>query len=176
MVRGIQNLETGIVRIELSGREYDVPIRYMYGQAIEKHKQWPKAKKERVKVDALTLSLLLPDLRPYYPEDEARWRVRGHGDRVELTVTKPVGSMGWFDSQLQRYLTGQQPGNIERKENIHGLLHFSAGWFDRYFSEDPLDKLSISCDPERHANGESGVRFPSCKAKSNYREGIVLEY
>ena len=98
-----RNLESEVIRIELGGRRYDVPMRYSYGQAIEKHGRWPTAKPERVKVGALTLSMLLPDLKPYFPEDDARWKVKGHGDRLEVDITESGGTQGWLH-QLHGYL------------------------------------------------------------------------
>lgn len=169
--REMRNLETEVVRIELAGQKFDIPMRYMYGQAIEKHGQWPAAKKERVKVDALTLSVLLPDLRPYSPEDDARWKVRGHGDRVEVTIAKlGAGERGWAKWLLNRIEkeSAEQPGT-PRRNQVYGLDHFATPVFDEYFPVDRPD-LNISCDRKQ------AVPSPSCKTKSNYRTGTVLEY
>lgn len=167
--RELRNLETEVIRIELAGRRFDIPMRYMYGEAIEKYHQWPEAKKERVKVDAITLSVLLPDLRPYYPDDSARWKVKGHGDRVEMSIMKPVGKTDWFPWLRDQYWTGKAPGNVRKESAEYGLIHFhDLG--DRYFPENESYELTINCDEP-----EPGM-FPSCKVKSNYRAGIVLEY
>lgn len=103
------NLETGIVKIEISGQHFDVPVRYMYGEAIESYqsRKWPTPKSGRTHVDSLSLSVLLPELKPYYPEDDAKWKVRGHGDRVEVSFGKPVGAADWFEN-IQKNPEGEK--------------------------------------------------------------------
>jgi len=165
----MRNLETEVVRITLAGHPFDIPMRYLYGQAIEKYHQWPKAKKERVNVDALTLSVLLPELRPYYLTDDALWKVKGHGSRVEVSIMKPVGGADWYVSMRNRYLSGTAPGNITKKTQGYGLIQFS-GARDRYFPSDQSAELTIACDRPDSA------KWPSCMTKSNYQPGIVLEY
>lgn len=169
--RALMNLDTEVVRIELAGQHFNVPMRYLYGEAWEKYKTWPTAKKERTKVDYLHLSVLLPDLRPYYQEDDPKWKVRGHGDRVEVTIKSIKDSeRGWHEWLRKRIEeeAAQGQGTI-RQGNAYGLIHFHEPVFDKYF---PVSghELYISCD---HPKRDS---FPSCKTKSNYRPGIVLEY
>ena len=58
----------------------------MYSYAVATYGRWPTPKKEVAQVDALNLSVLLPDIRPYYKEDDARWKVRGNGDKAEVMI------------------------------------------------------------------------------------------
>lgn len=170
MEQQLQNLESEIVRVQLSGQMLNIPMRYMYGQAIEKHNQWPKSKLERVKVDVVSLSVLLPDLRPYYPEDDSRWRVLGHGDRVEISIMKPVGSTEWYQAVRKRIDEEVNKGVTTILPNIDGLLRFKTPLGIKYFPASHGYEISISCDrPEL-------VVSASCMVKSNYRSGIVLEY
>lgn len=168
-----RNLETEVIRIEIEGRRYNVPIRYTYGQAIEKHNRWPKAKPERVKVGALTLSVLLPDMKPYYPEDDDLWKVRGHGNRVEVTITNSLGVPGWFQRYRGRYLRGENRYST-RKEDTNGLIYFQGHGYtsDTYFPVDSSTELTMSCDSETR----SADFFPSCNVKSNYKPEIALDY
>lgn len=170
MQNEIENLETEVVKIELSGQHFDIPMRYLYGQAIEKYRQWPKAKKDRVTVDALSLSVLLPDLRPYYPEDDERWKVKGHGDRVEVNITNSLGSDRWYSAVRQRIDNEVKQGLTTRLANIYGLIRFSTPLGPKYFPVPSSHELTINCDQS------NSVPFPSCSTKSNYRPGIVLEY
>lgn len=39
-----QNLEGEVVRVELSGQRFDVPMRYFYSDAYVKRGYWPSAK------------------------------------------------------------------------------------------------------------------------------------
>lgn len=173
MEREMKNLETEVVRIELAGHRFNIPMRYLYGEAIEKYHQWPTAKKERVKVDALSLSVLLPDLRPYYPEDDARWKVLGHGDRVEVTIMKPAGEGDWYNFVRQRINNEIKQGVTTKKPDAHGLVHFLTPLGPRYFPTDESNELTISCVGSHRP--EPGMSY-SCKTKSNYHTGIVLEY
>src|SRR5690606_20927902 len=119
------NLATEIIKIELGGRRYDVPMRYTYGQAVEKHGRWPKAKPERAKVGALTISVLLPDLRPFYKEDEPYWKERGHGRRLEATITSFLGEPDWFQRLKSYYFENtKKPGAEISNSDEHGLIRF----------------------------------------------------
>lgn len=166
------NLESEVIRIELEGRRYDVPMRYSYGQAIEKHGRWPTAKPDRLKVDALTLSMLLPDLKPYFPEDDARWKIKGHGERIEVTITNSLGKPDWFQRYHSKYFSGQDKYST-RKEEVYALTLFAGHGYtsDTYFPVDDGIELTISCDKKP----KSVDFFPSCNVRTNYLPGIVLD-
>lgn len=171
-----RNLESEVIRIELGGRRYDVPMRYMYGEAIEKRGRWPTAKPERVKVGALSLSVLLPNLKPYYPEDDARWKVKGHGERLEVDITDSIGSQGWLHQLRDRYLRGEEKLST-RMPDAYGLTRFAfKGMEDAYFPIGDDLELIISCDPEPESSDPKNFFSPSCRVKSNYKADIVLEY
>lgn len=172
MEEGKINLEKEVVRIELEGRRYNVPMRYMYGEAIEKNNQWPKANAERVKVGGLTLSVLLPNMTPYYPKDDARWNVLGYGDRLEVAIAKPVGSLEWFHFFRSGYLSGEDK-LATRMLDANGLTRFAYRQMeDVYFPIDGDLELVISCSSKPATNDIS----PGCRTKSNYKYGVVLEY
>jgi hypothetical protein len=166
-----KNLESQVIRIEMEGRRYDVPIRYAYWEAFQKRGYWPSVKPGRVNVGALSLSVLLPDMKPYYPEDEARWKVLGHGDRVEVTIA--VNKIDWFQNNRDRYFNGEDQFSTRQGE-IHGLVLFAGQGYidDTYFPEDVAIKLKMDCSKEPKRKGF----FPSCSVTSNYRPGIVLRY
>lgn len=171
-----RNLESELIRIELEGHKYNVPMRYAYGQAIEKHGRWPTAKLERVKVRALALSMLLPDLKPYYPEDDASWKVKGHGDRMEVSIAYSGGSQGWLHQLRDRYLGGEEKF-ATRIPDAFGLNRFAVkGMEDAYFPVGNDLELTISCDQKPENLDQENFFSPSCRVKSNYKTGIVLEY
>lgn len=170
------NLESGVIRIEMEGRRYNVPMRYFYGQAIEKYGRWPTAKPERVKVGALSLSVLLPDLKPYYPEDDTHWNVRGHGDRLEVDITVSRGSQGWIHQLRDRYLRGEEQFAM-RIPDAFGLARFSfKGMEDAYFPIGDDLELTINCDQEPENLDQKDFFSPSCRVTSNYKTDIRLEY
>lgn len=63
--RSQENLETGVVKIDIKGYHFNVPLRYMYGEAIEKRRNSPAPKKECTKEVYLNIDVLLPDMKPY---------------------------------------------------------------------------------------------------------------
>lgn len=172
----MRNLESEVVRIELAGKNFDIPMRYFYGETIAKNWSWPTAKKERVKLDTLHLSVLLPDLRPYYPEDDARWKVLGHGDRVEVTIVK-------FRGPPENWRKGMEMNRAEieadklymRSNDSFGLAKYSAtgGLGDTLFSDDT--QLQISCS-RKQSPGRQSLSSPSCSVTSRYINNIDIEY
>lgn len=163
------NLDTGMVKILIEGNKFNIPLRYMYGEAIEKRGKWPTPKKVRAKVGAINLSVILPELKPYYREDEHLWKLPGHGVQLRVSLMKPVGSKIWYAGLLNRMNKRVQDGVRVKKKNIYELHHFSGPRSDRFFPLEDL-KLAITCDKSEF------VEYPSCMVKSNYDEGLVLEY
>src|SRR3569832_1287393 len=54
-----QNLQNGVVRVEIGGHRFDIPVRYMYWQGFEKHGHWPRHKEGIVKVVFFFVVVLL---------------------------------------------------------------------------------------------------------------------
>jgi hypothetical protein len=169
--QNVENLETQVIRIEMEGRRYDVPIRYAYWEAFQKRGYWPRAKPDRVSVGALSLSVLLPDMKPYYPEDDIRWKILGRGDRLEVTIA--VKKIDWFRTNRDNYFDGQDQISIHQGE-ILSLAHFvrQGQLDDVYFPVDVGLELKMYCSKELQREGFS----PSCRVTSNYRPGVVLSY
>lgn len=94
----MRNIETEIVRIKLSGVNFDIPTNYMYSEAMETYNRWPEPKNNRVEVNSISLSVLLPDLRAYHPQDDSRWRMLGHGDRIELSIASMPKNSDWHNT------------------------------------------------------------------------------
>lgn len=170
METNANNLETQVARVEISGQRFNIPVRYMYRSAIEKYRQWPRTKKERVTVGAVGLSMLLPDLRPYYPEDDARWKVRGHGERVDVDIMKPVGRDDWYQWVIDDLSNEIAQGKATIMAEQDGLVHVSRMLSETYYPAKNKGELLIGCDKN------NPKLSPSCKVKSNYRSGVVLEY
>lgn len=167
-----RNLDTGVVRIDLDGHHFDMPVRYMYYESKVKRGMWATPKKGRTEVGYLGFSVLLPDLRPYYPEDDARWKVRGFGDRINGSIMK--GNTNGFEIVAKRKLDEVKKGWYQREKDVYGLNHFSGKGqrHDAYLPKNGRE-LIINCN--KAVLLESGF-FPYCRFRSNYREGIVLEY
>jgi hypothetical protein len=175
--KNAMNLDTGLVKIEIEDHRFDIPLRYMYGQSVETYGRWPTPKSEREQVGGLSLSVLLPDMRPYYKEDDARWKVQGHGERVEVTIAKPVGSWDeWYPHMLSETRRFAADGQFYKKEaDIYNLIRFSEPTGNSYFAQSG-QKIAITCDTSTPPPKWNGFYSPSCKVKSNYLPGIVIEY
>lgn len=175
--KNAMNLDTGLVKVEIEGHVFDIPLRYMYGQSVETYGRWPSSKAERVQVGGVSLSVLLLDMRPYYKEDDARWIVQGHGERVEVTLAKSVGSWsGWYSNMLRETERFASNGRFYHKEpDIYNLTCFSEKTGSSYFAKGGY-KLAITCDASEPPPKWNGFYSPSCKVKSNYQPGLVLEY
>lgn len=174
------NLDAGLVKVEIENHNFDIPLRYMYGQSVETYGRWPSPKAERVQVGGVSLSVLLLDMRPYYKEDDARWIVQGHGERVEISIAKPVGGLpawnDWYSKSLEQTKKFAAEGRFYRQEaDIYNLIHFSEKSGERYFSKGDY-KLAITCDASEPPPKWNGFYSPSCKVRSNYQPGLVLEY
>src|SRR5574337_797839 len=165
-----KNLDNEIVRIEISGTRLNIPMRYMYGEAVEKWGGWPKAKKERKIVRSIRLSMLLPDLRGYFPQDDVRWKVLGQGDKMRVLILEQDPSKNWFAWSRETTRNLALQGNLHKElPTIYGLSRFQEGDGEEYFADDGRE-LILHCN-----SGASGPS-PSCRAKSSYRYGIALQY
>jgi len=162
-------LEHGIVKIELAQYKFDIPLRYMYGESVEKWRIWRKPKKGRTKVDYIHLSMLLPDLRPYYRKDDARWKVLGHGDRLEVNMSKSEHTWFNFATKNIREYARQNKFYIKREEH-YGLTHFSGKNTETYFSSQGVE-LMMDCTHKTKLRVS-----PGCIVTSNYQDGLRLEY
>ncbi|WP_373413866.1 hypothetical protein [Ensifer aridi] len=122
---GQHYLANGVVRIELpNGRKFNIPERYLYWEGFVKHGRWPAPKERRVKVEAFNFDALLPDLRPYREQDDAKWRELGQGDKLHIYVhRKDFDATSWrqaYDSEMDSV----QRGYAKRLGDENGLIKF----------------------------------------------------
>lgn len=168
-----KNLEEQTIRIELGGRKYNIPIRYAYSEAIEKRGYWPEVKKERIPVKAFSMDVLLPDLKPYYPEDDAEWKKLGHGKKLALSI-RQEDSKNWYSTVRKRFFNNRELYH-SRSDDVYNLAYFepTGGLRDEFFPLDENVELNIDCTPKKKLDSTPS---PSCSIKSNYKNGIILDY
>lgn len=168
-----KNLEEQTIRIELGGRKYNIPIRYVYSEAIEKRGYWPKVKKERIPVKYFSIDVLLPDLKPYYPEDDAEWKKLGHGKKLALSIIQE-DSKNWYSSARKRFFNNQELYH-KRSDDVYDLAYFepTGGLRDNFFPLDENVELNIDCTPKKDLDSTPS---PGCSIKSNYKNGIIIDY
>lgn len=168
----MRRLQTEVVMVDLKGEWFDIPMRYFYMEAVGKWgaSHWPRAKKGRTHVDNISLTLLLPDLRPYDPADHERWVELGHGDRLNVTMSRDDNAAVWFQGYRGNVLgERKQRRNLTRLSDVHGLMRFRTPRDSHVYL--PLDatELNLTCSRD-------SLPSPSCSVKSNHRAGLVLEY
>lgn len=168
-----KNLEEQTIRIELGGRKYNIPMRYVYSEAIEKRGYWPKAKKERIPVKAFSINVLLPDIKPYYPEDDAEWKKLGHGKKLFLDIIQE-DSKNWYSTKRKIFFNNQEI-YYKRSDDVYDLAYFepSGELSDVFFPLDENAELNIDCTPKKELDSTPS---PGCSIKSNYKNGIVISY
>jgi hypothetical protein len=167
----IANPGDEMVRIDLAGVMMDIPLHYMYAQSIEKWGTWHRPEKERAKVSALHLSMLLPDLRPYHIRDADKWKDSGHADRAEILVEIDKQPGKWFASLRKQMTEYAAAGKLDGKANDrYGLTHYSESNADTYLANDGLE-LSITCDRK-----DEMTPSPNCSVKASYGQGLTLNY
>lgn len=169
-----KNLEQQIIRVEVAGRKYNIPMRYTYGSNFEKYGRWPTAKAERIKTQSVAISVLLPDMKPYFAEDEARWKARGFGERVEVAISNSSRYSDWYLNFREQYFSGQKNKFYERKAEENGLIMFARkkGGDNEYFPVGNNPELVLKCTKEP---ARAGIN-PFCFVVSNYLSNSRLEY
>ncbi len=178
--KGRKNVDEGVVRINLVGHRYDIPLRYHY-TALLKNKQWPTPKKEVVKVDGFNIDVLLPDLRPYSEAERHKFEERGYGDKVMIYIQERsrIYSVSEYMARLRagKSTTNTQLPELEQRATAAeapGLLRFSDGREDLFvISEDDTRPYFIMrCD----IPGEMGPPFPRCWVITDFNTNLELSY
>ncbi|WP_018868104.1 MULTISPECIES: hypothetical protein [unclassified Thioalkalivibrio] len=174
---GADHLEQEVVRAEVAGQHFDIPMGYFFMEGYAKRGYWPRAKQGRVEVEALAFSALLPDLRPYHPDEKHLWNIDGggRGDRIDVTI--------WAEDFTENNVRAMRRGLDDRDQRLpaeaakpYGIeldnqgLDVFRGAGVRFLPRDESEASVIYCaDPEN-------VPSPSCRAKSAFSHGIALEY
>ena len=167
-------LDQQVIRVEVGGRKLNIPMRYTYSSNFEKYGRWPTAKPERIKTKSVSFSVLLPDMKPYFKEDDAVWKALGPGSKVSVLITDTSVAPDWYVGLKREYLSGQRSQFYEEKRIVGGLMFFAAtgGLNHIYFPIEDNVELVLRCSKEPKRPEFS----PHCSSKSNYQEKVALEY
>ncbi|WP_018145032.1 hypothetical protein [Thioalkalivibrio sp. AKL6] len=174
---GQHNLENEVVRAKLADQHFDIPMRYFVIDAYVPRGYWPRAKNRRVDVGALSIYVLLPDLRPFYPEEKHLWNLEGggRGDRVRVTIWEDDFSKSNVKTLRARAAESGEPlapetaktyGVDRHNEDVEALLYARRL---RLFPRDESEAWFITCASPKD------VPSPSCRMKTAFRPGIALE-
>ena len=96
----------------------------------------------------------------------------GWGKKLSLSLVH-LDSSNWYSSLRDGFFSGQELYH-KRSDDIYDLAYFepTGGLNERYFPIDADIELTVSCIPKKDLQTPS----PSCRVRSNYKNGIVLEY
>lgn len=164
----------GILKISLSGTKFDIPANYTYGKTMAVFGNWPKGSTERNIESYFTFSLLLPKLIPYSNSDASSWKILGHGDRLEATISIEGAYSGWLRRHRKRYADAD-PELIDRGQDLYGLATYISKGHESTYALLPLDEsipLAIDCTKDTRTD----IPSPSCSVTTNYKSGILLKY
>ncbi len=164
----------GILKISLSGTKFDIPANYTYGKTKEIFGNWPTGSIERSTEHHFTFSLLLPKLIPYRNSDAASWKILGHGDRLEASISIEGAYSGWLQRHRRRYAEAD-PEQVERGQDLYGLATYIGRGRESTYALLPLDEsiqLAIDCTKDTNTDTPS----PGCSVTTNYKPGILLKY
>jgi len=165
-----QNLQNGVVRVEIGGHRFDIPVRYMYWQGFEKHGHWPRPKEGIVKVDYITVDALLPDMRPYSEAHRKSFEMLGVGDKIHMTISyqkghthRNFGPPPPSSGTEAPVASDEAPGLIIYKDKgkggLDGLIFPSTSY-----------PIRFACFQKKNENS------PLCSVTSIYKGGPILEY
>lgn len=174
--KSMENLEKGIVKIEISGHKFDVPLRYMYSETYEKYGGWPTPKQERSSVDYLNMSVLLPDMRPYYPEDREKWEALGNGDKMRFSISKHKHSYGekWLSYIYGLYDSGLMKTHSVKNGDVYGFVRFDPAQGNGSSKLIRLDYPDTHMDCDLNPSPE--MVSPGCSGETLYKDSILVSY
>ena len=78
------------VRYTLGGKHYEVPLGYHYVDSVKRHGRWPNPKDEFSEAGAISITGLLPGVRPYEESTRTEFERLGHGNRISILITPEV--------------------------------------------------------------------------------------
>ncbi|MNZ85190.1 hypothetical protein D3C78_1039700 [compost metagenome] len=159
-----------IVRIKIDNVRLNIPMRYMYGETIEKWNNIPDVSQERKEVYAVRIDALLPDLHGYAVNEGELWRELGNGRKISISIMRNNSGADWFELALklkQDYTRKHSP----YVENIRsdGVSEFLGDNSVSYYSASPR-KINVKCGFEKRPGGSS------CKVKSDNENSLTVEY
>ena len=167
------NYEHGMIKYELAGHNFDVPLKY-YHTIYLKTGKWPTPKKDRVKVKHFQVDALLPDFKPYSQENAEKFIEAGERDILHISFSL------WDNIPIEELLSGYRKvydvKNLGLSKNFPGLLQIEikskkTKKIQNYLyllpSEMRKNHFIITC--------QSGRQDESCHVTEKYKD-IEISY
>jgi hypothetical protein len=178
--RECARLESNVVKINLAGHRFDIPLGYLYSESI-RLKRWPKPKESVISAKSFHIDALLPDIRPYSCVDHQSFEERGWAQKISIYIKernpgKPIPEYLAF-LRGQRSVKEKSLSRLEKRPYTNaapGLLHYYDNVSDDdifVVSEDEATPyFLIRCD----ITGE--VEYPPCKVEASFGDDLELSY
>lgn len=160
------------VRYTLGGKKYQVPLGYHYVDSVKRNGRWPNPKDEFTEAGAISITGLLPGVRPYEESTRAEFEQLGHGNRISILITPEVTLY-----PMHEWLARMNSGDRLRvlPSELEGLTHYR----DNEMSKDE----SKGTDIYIKESGYFKLRCPRIKAPSPgcdvtkvSNEGLQIHY
>lgn len=159
-----------VVKVKVDNVRLNIPMRYMYGETIEKWNDIPNVSRETKEVYAVRVDALLPDLHGYTVNEGEFWRELGHGRKIRISIMRNNSGAGWFERslKLKQDYTRKHPSYVEniRADGVYEFLEVDGV---SYYSASPR-KIHVKCGLEEKPGGSS------CGVKSDNENNLTVEY
>ncbi|MBA3930351.1 MAG: hypothetical protein C0521_12270 [Xanthomonas sp.] len=161
------------VRYELAGYRYEIPLAYHYGEAIKRRGRWPNPKTEFSRVGAISITALLPGIRPYDDSVRDEFERLGYGNKIHLMI-RPPGSLYPMDEWLRRM------NSTGRLTPLASELDGLTRYWDNHTGQDESKGDDVYI---REGEGYFMLRCPrmvapspACSVTRTGRDGVEIDY
>ncbi|MFC3656479.1 hypothetical protein ACFOPN_12645 [Xanthomonas hyacinthi] len=109
------------VRYVLAGKKYEVPLGYHYVDSLKRRNRWPHPKKEFTEAGAISITGVIPGIRPYGKSTKAEFERLGHGNKISILISPEV-TLCSSDDYIRR-MNGSNRLTL-LPSDLSGLTHY----------------------------------------------------
>ena len=162
------------VKYTLAGKKYEVPLGYHYVDFLRRKNRWPNPKDEFTEVGAISITGLIPGVKPYEESAREEFERLGHGNKIDILIS-PKASVYPMDEYLRRMKSTDRLRMLP--SDLEGLTHYwdNQGGADErkgsdvYINEGGSEYFMLQC-PRMDASS------PSCSVTKVSDDGLQIEY
>lgn len=162
------------VKYTLAGKKYEVPLGYHYVDFLKRKNRWPNPKDEFTEAGGISITGLIPGLKPYAESTRAEFEQLGHGNKIDILIS-PKASVYPMDEYLRRMKSTDRLRLLS--SDLEGLTHYwdnQGGRDERkgsdvYIKEGGSGYFMMQC-PRMDAFS------PSCSVTKVSADGLQIKY
>ncbi len=162
------------VRYMLAGKKYEVPLGYHYDDFLKRKNRWPNPKDEFTEAGGISITGLIPGVRPYDESVRAEFERLGHGNKISIIISPRI-SLYPSDEYVQR-MRGMNRLDL-LPSDLNGLAHYwdnqgasdKSKGADLYIKEGDGEYFRLQCP-------RVGGPSPSCTVMTVTNSGLQVEY